>query len=43
LAAPVIFLKIKDHVNVEDDLAGTDNTLADMLPEGHAEKVIEDA
>jgi hypothetical protein len=43
LAAPVIFLKIKDHVNVEDDLAGTDNTLADVLPEGHAEKVIEEA
>ncbi|TAQ91031.1 hypothetical protein B7494_g640 [Chlorociboria aeruginascens] len=38
VAAPVIFLKIKDHVTVEEDLAGTDETLADVLPEGHIEK-----
>lgn len=37
-AAPVIFLKIKDHVSVEEDLVGTDETLADVLPAGHAEK-----
>jgi hypothetical protein len=37
-AAPVIFLKVKDHVNVEDDLKGTDETLADVLPQGHPEK-----
>jgi hypothetical protein len=37
-AAPVIFLKIKDHVTVEEDLVGTDETLADVLPQGHAEK-----
>ncbi|KIN08476.1 hypothetical protein OIDMADRAFT_152847 [Oidiodendron maius Zn] len=32
VAAPVIFYKIKDHVDVEEDLAGTDETLADVLP-----------
>jgi hypothetical protein len=37
-AAPVIFLKIKDHVSIEDDLIGTDETLADVLPAGHPEK-----
>ncbi|KAG0649064.1 unc93 [Hyphodiscus hymeniophilus] len=37
-AAPVIFLKIKDHVTVEEDLIGTDETLADVLPQGHSEK-----
>lgn len=38
IAAPVIFLKIQDHVTVEEDLVGTDETLADVLPQGHAEK-----
>ena len=38
-AAPVIFMKIKDHSNVEDDLAGTDETIADVLPVDHPEKV----
>jgi hypothetical protein len=37
-AAPVIFLKVKDHVTVEEDLVGTDETLADVLPQGHIEK-----
>jgi hypothetical protein len=37
-AAPGIFLKIKDTVSVEEDLAGTDETLADVLPQGHIEK-----
>ncbi|KAM0226497.1 hypothetical protein ACHAPQ_009873 [Fusarium lateritium] len=32
IAAPVIFLKIQDHVNVEQDLEGTDETLADVAP-----------
>jgi len=40
VAAPVIFLKIQDHVSVESDLAGTDETLADVLPQGHPEKTI---
>jgi hypothetical protein len=37
-AAPVIFLRIKDHVTTEEDLVFSDETLADVLPEGHAEK-----
>jgi hypothetical protein len=40
-AAPVILLKIKDHVDTEVDLQGTDETLADVLPEGHPEKTVE--
>jgi len=40
VAAPVIFFKIKDHVTVEEDLVGTDETLADVLPAGHPEKTI---
>ncbi|KAM7199965.1 Major facilitator superfamily domain containing protein [Rhypophila sp. PSN 637] len=39
IAAPVIFMKIKDHVPTEEDLQGTDETLADVLPAGHREKV----
>lgn len=38
-AVPVIFFKIKDHVSVEEDLVDTDETLADVLPSGHVEKV----
>ncbi|OBT68799.1 hypothetical protein VE03_02120 [Pseudogymnoascus sp. 23342-1-I1] len=38
IAAPVIFLRIKDHVSVEEDLKFSDETLADVLPEGHVEK-----
>jgi hypothetical protein len=32
IAAPVIFLKIRDHVEVEEDLEGTDESLADVVP-----------
>ena len=32
VAAPIIFLRIKDTVSVESDLEGTDETLADVLP-----------
>lgn len=32
LAAPVIFLKIKDTVPVEEDLKFSDETLADVKP-----------
>jgi hypothetical protein len=39
-AAPVIFLKIKDHSTIEDDLKGTDETLADVLPANYPDKVI---
>lgn len=31
-AAPVVFLRIKDHVPVEEDLKDTDETLQDVLP-----------
>lgn len=41
VAAPIVFLKIKDHVDVEEDLKGTDETIADVLPEGHPEKRVE--
>jgi hypothetical protein len=40
-ASPVIFLKIKDHVTVEEDLKFSDETLEDVLPAGHAEKQID--
>jgi len=40
-ASPVVFLKIKDHVTVEEDLQGTDETLTDVLPVGHAEKGVD--
>ncbi|PNY22488.1 UNC93-like protein [Tolypocladium capitatum] len=40
IAAPVIFLKIRDNVDVEDDLKGTDETIADVLPAGHPEKAV---
>lgn len=38
-ASPVIWFRVKDHVSVEDDLKGTDETLADVLPPGHSEKI----
>lgn len=41
IASPVIFMKIKDHVTVEEDLAFSDETLADVLPAGHPEKQID--
>ncbi len=41
IASPVIFLKIKDHVTVEEDLTFSDETIADVLPVGHAEKQME--
>lgn len=38
VAAPVILLKIRDHIDTEEELKGTDATLADVLPQGHPEK-----
>ncbi|RBR11165.1 hypothetical protein FVER53590_29906 [Fusarium verticillioides] len=32
IASPVIFLKIRDHVGLEQDLEGTDETMADVAP-----------
>lgn len=40
VAAPIVFLKVKDHVDVEDDLRGTDETIEDVLPVGHPEKTV---
>ncbi|RDW79595.1 putative DUF895 membrane protein-1 [Coleophoma cylindrospora] len=38
-AAPVIFIKVKDHVTIEEDLVFSDETLADVVPITHPEKV----
>ncbi len=38
VAFPVIFFRVMDHVSVEDDLAFSDETIADVLPTGHVEK-----
>lgn len=32
VALPVIFMRIRDTVPIEDDLKGTDETLEDILP-----------
>ncbi|KAJ5129571.1 uncharacterized protein N7515_005610 [Penicillium bovifimosum] len=39
VAAPVVFFKIKDSVPVEDELAGTGETLEDVLPPGAVEQI----
>lgn len=31
LAAPVVFLKIKDHVSIEEDLKFSDETIEDVV------------
>lgn len=38
VALPAIFFKIRDHVEVEQDLQGTDETVEHVLPAGHPEK-----
>ncbi|KAL1963035.1 hypothetical protein VTN77DRAFT_8783 [Rasamsonia byssochlamydoides] len=38
VASPVIFLRIKDHVSLEEDLKDTDETLSDVLPVDQPEK-----
>lgn len=38
VAAPLIWIRIKDHVDIEEDLRDTDESVADVLPEGHEEK-----
>lgn len=37
VAVPVVFYKIKDSVPVEEELAGTGETLEDVLPPGAVE------
>lgn len=38
VAVPVVFFKIKDSVPAEDELAGTGETLEDVLPPGAIEQ-----
>lgn len=38
VAAPVVWFKIKDHIEVIEDLKDVDETIEDVLPAGHAEK-----
>ncbi|TWU71395.1 DUF895 domain membrane protein [Metarhizium rileyi] len=40
IAAPAILFKITDHVEVEEDLKDTDETVEDVLPMGHPEKTV---
>jgi hypothetical protein len=37
-AAPVIFMRIQDHVSVEEDLKGTDETIADVVVDSKVER-----
>lgn len=37
-AAPVVFLRIKDSISVEEDLKFTNETLEDVLPPGAIER-----
>ncbi|KUL83769.1 hypothetical protein ZTR_08672 [Talaromyces verruculosus] len=39
VAAPLIFIRIKDHIELEDDLADVDETIEDVLPTVPVEKV----
>jgi hypothetical protein len=41
VASPVILIRIKDHVSIEDDLKDVDETIEDVLPAGHPEKHVE--
>ncbi|KAJ5173226.1 hypothetical protein N7492_005819 [Penicillium capsulatum] len=43
VAAPVVFLRIKDTVTVEEDLKFTDETIEDVLPPGAIERKEKDA
>jgi hypothetical protein len=38
VAAPVVFLKIRDTITVEEEIEGTDETLEDVLPPGTVEQ-----
>lgn len=38
VAAPLVILRIKDHVPIEEDLAGTGETVADVVPVGISEE-----
>lgn len=38
IAAPLIFLRIKDTVDIEEDIQNTGETAEEVMPEGHSEK-----
>lgn len=40
IATPIIWLRIKDHVSVEEDVANTDAVIADVVPVTHPEKAV---
>jgi hypothetical protein len=39
IAAPLIFIRIKDHIAIEDDLIDVDETIEDVVPTVPVEKV----
>jgi hypothetical protein len=39
-AAPIIFLKVRDHIDAQDDILGTYGTIADVLPPNYPEKAL---
>lgn len=43
IAAPVVFLRIKDTITLEEDLKFTDETIEDVLPAGVLERKEKDA
>jgi hypothetical protein len=38
VAAPIIFLKIRDHIDAQNDILGTDGAIAGALPPNHPGK-----
>ncbi|KAK4918299.1 hypothetical protein LTR28_013161, partial [Elasticomyces elasticus] len=41
LALPVILLKVRDHVSVEEDVRFTDETVADVIGHGGTKAAVE--
>ncbi|KAF2157226.1 hypothetical protein K461DRAFT_273370 [Myriangium duriaei CBS 260.36] len=41
IAAPVIYMRIKDHVDLEDDLAFSDETVADVVAHGGTKSALD--
>lgn len=42
IALPMILFKVKDHVPIEDDMAFSDQTYAEVAPTNHVGKGMED-
>lgn len=40
IAAPLIFFRIKDHIEIEDDLVDVDETIEDVVPTVPVEKTL---